>query len=316
MSDVLIAGLGNIGSPLANLIVRLGVRKLVLVDRDRVELKNVTAQDYRPDDVGRPKAEAFAQRLRLAFPAVEIESWTCDLEDLPHGVVAVDVVLGALDSRRARQVLATELAGPLGVPVIDGGVGEDGRGCVKVLLPGAACLECGWSRADYRHLSQEYSCVPGAAVEAPPTGAPAFLGAAVASTMAAETQRLLNGDRAQKSFEIAFALTHRTYLTSRLRRNPHCLGCHEIVNRQVVLDYAATALDLYEAVRGSTEVGMPLHLECRRGLGPATEFLSGRLLDANWLREAGPTRLSDLGFDRRDLLRTRTPAGSFFVRFE
>src|SRR5688500_10532183 len=121
MASVLIAGLGNICSPLAGLMVRQGVERIVLVDRDRVEAKNVQGQDYRPEDVGHFKTDATARRLREIAPSAELVAHSGDLEDLPHGMVKVDLVLGALDSRRARQVLQ-ELVWPLGVPLIDGGV--------------------------------------------------------------------------------------------------------------------------------------------------------------------------------------------------
>jgi hypothetical protein len=126
--SVLIAGLGNIGSPLVAFLARLGVGELRLVDRDRVEEKNVRSQDYLPEDVGSFKTEVLAERLRRQMPDLAIESRAINLEDLPMEDASVDLVLGALDSRRARQVLISEMAWPFGVPVIDGGVGEGWRG--------------------------------------------------------------------------------------------------------------------------------------------------------------------------------------------
>jgi hypothetical protein len=202
------------------------------------------------------------------------------------------------------------------VPVIDGGVGEGLRGRVLVLVPGSACLECGWGRDDYRLLSREYPCIPGASAEAPPTAAPAFLGTAVASVMAAEATRFLSGEKPEQSQEIAFDLLHRTQHVSRLRHNPRCRTGHILVAERLTLGpfEEATAGGLLDQVR--SRVGpKPLNLECRRGLGPAEGFSPGRLLDPQWLREAGPARLRDLGFDCRDLVRVTTTAGSFFVEF-
>src|SRR5205814_1582034 len=105
------------------LLARAGVGRIRLVDRDVVEGKNLAAQDYRPEGVGRFKSDAQAERLRARFPRLTVESYPVDLEDLPLGVAAVDLILGGLDSRRARQVLVGEIAWPLGVPVVDGGVG-------------------------------------------------------------------------------------------------------------------------------------------------------------------------------------------------
>jgi molybdopterin/thiamine biosynthesis adenylyltransferase len=141
-ASVLLAGAGNIGSPLASLLARAGVRLLRLVDRDVVEEKNLANQDFRPCDVGKPKAVALADRLREQVPDVVVEAHHADLETLPLGLFAVDLVLGALDSRRGRQALVSEIAWPLGTPVVDGGVGEGLLGRVQVFVPGAdhGCL--------------------------------------------------------------------------------------------------------------------------------------------------------------------------------
>ena len=190
---VLVAGLGNIGSPLAALLLQAGVSRLRLVDRDVVEPKNLIAQDFRPEDVGRPKADALRDRLRVRFPDRDVQSWGVDLEDMPVGVADVDLVFGALDSRRARQVLIDDTAWPLGVSVIDGGVGDGHIGRVQVFRPGpeTACLECTWGDADYRLASREYPCRPGSRPESMPTGAPAYLGTFTASLMVREAVRLL-----------------------------------------------------------------------------------------------------------------------------
>lgn len=315
---VVIAGLGNIGSPLAGLVARLGIRRLRLIDRDRVEEKNVRSQDYRPADVGRFKAEVLAERLREQLPDIDIEARAVDLEDLPLGDACAGLILGALDSRRARQVLISELAWPLGVPVIDGGVGEGLRGRAQVFVPrdGAACLECTWGEADYRQLSEEYPCVPGGSAEAPPTAAPAFLGAAVASVMAAEAARILAGEVPEHSHEIAFDLHHRRHLTSRLRHNPRCRFGHEVVRATQNIGArfeSTTAGELLAAVLCHGKEGA-VHIESRRGLGPHGLFAAGRLVSLAWLRDNASRPLGELGFLERDLLRVRTAGASVFLR--
>jgi sulfur carrier protein ThiS adenylyltransferase len=65
---VLLGGAGNIGTHAAVFLARAGIGRLRIVDRDRVEAKNLTNQDYRPQDVGAWKADALAQRLREEFP--------------------------------------------------------------------------------------------------------------------------------------------------------------------------------------------------------------------------------------------------------
>jgi molybdopterin/thiamine biosynthesis adenylyltransferase len=305
---VLLAGAGNIGSHLAPLIARAGVGLLRIVDRDRVEAKNLATQGFRPEDIGRPKADALAERLRPAFPALRVEALCIDLEDLPLGEAAVDVILGALDSRRARQVLISEMAWPLGVPVIDGGVGEGLVGRVQVFVPGpaTACLECTWGQADYRQLAAEYPCQPGGAAQAPATVSTAFLGASVAALMACECWRLLSGSTPAESFEVPFDLSQHAMRRFLLRRSPRCRFDHEIVAqvRQVPGD---TVKDLLAAAQ-SAAVGKPLHLECRRGVAGSDRFLMPEVLAS-----LGSDSLASLGLVAGDRLRVRTATGSTFL---
>src|SRR5690606_40707234 len=56
-------------------LFRSGVGRLVLNDFDRVDATNLPRQIlYGPADVGRPKAEVAAERLRAANPDVRVEA--------------------------------------------------------------------------------------------------------------------------------------------------------------------------------------------------------------------------------------------------
>lgn len=304
---VLIAGLGNIGAGLALSLARLV--DCTLVDRDRVEVRNLKNQDYADaGDVGRFKAEVVAARIRRAVPEAQVEAIPLDLEDVPAGVFAgSQVCLGALDSRRARQLLISEHAYPLGVPVVDGGVGEPLVGRVHVFLPGAACLECSWSDAHYRHLAREYPCIPNGSAAGPATVSPAFLGSTVAGIMAAEAVQLLLGHGPQQSVEIAFDLASRRFLTSRLRMAARCRCPHEVVRELLPLRATferATVADLLATVQcryGAT----PVQFEVRRGVFADGLFGSGRLVSSEQLRACTSRRLADLGFLALDRIRVR-----------
>jgi molybdopterin/thiamine biosynthesis adenylyltransferase len=304
---VLIAGAGNIGSHLAPLLARAGVGVLRIVDRDIVEEKNLAQQDYGPQDIGRGKAEALARRLSEHFPRIRIEPFVADLEDVPLSAFRADVLFGALDSRRARQVLISERGWPLGVPVIDGGVGEGLLGRVQVFAPDeeSACLECTWSDADYRQLAAEYPCQPGAAVSTPATVAPACVGAVVAGIMAARW--LCWGEMPGGSREIAFDLKHNRFLESRLRRSPRCRFDHQIVSEIATISANASIADLVGLIerRFGTR---PAHVEGRRQPGQGG-FTATRFLPVEALRARGGEPLSALG----DGVRVRCGAESLFV---
>src|SRR5262249_48888515 len=149
---LMLAGAGNLGSYFAALAARAGVGRLDIVDRDHVDTSNLVTQDFRPQDVGRSKAEVLAEQVRSVRPGGVVESYATDLEDMPLGRFGVDLLVGALDSRRARQVLVSEIAWPLGVPVVDGAVGVSNGlvGRVQAFAPGpdSACLECTFVHED------------------------------------------------------------------------------------------------------------------------------------------------------------------------
>ena len=72
--SVLVIGSGGLGSPLLLYLAAAGVGRIGIVDFDRVDDSNLQRQVlFTVDDVGTPKAEAAAARLRALNPHIEIE---------------------------------------------------------------------------------------------------------------------------------------------------------------------------------------------------------------------------------------------------
>ncbi len=68
-ATVCIVGVGGLGSPVAIQLASMGIGTLRLVDNDIVEMSNLQRQHlYGVDQVGLPKVEAAAQRLRGLNP--------------------------------------------------------------------------------------------------------------------------------------------------------------------------------------------------------------------------------------------------------
>jgi len=231
--SVAIIGLGAIGSETAAQMIRAPeVSRLVLVDHDRYERKNLLSQAIEARDVGRLKAEAQARRALQRNPALAVEALADRVENVPLARLRCDVILACLDSRRARQVV-NQAAWRLGVPWIDAGVhvGADGGllARVNVYVPGLdqPCLECAWSDEDYA-LEQSYPC-QGEAQAPAPTGSPPGLGALAAAMQVIEARKILAGqfDRAAVGRQVLIdAAWHRHYVTT-YRRNPACRFDHE-----------------------------------------------------------------------------------------
>lgn len=72
-AQVIVFGLGGVGSWCAEALARSGVGKLTIVDEDSFSESNINRQlGALGSTVGRPKAEAMAERLRDIAPAADI----------------------------------------------------------------------------------------------------------------------------------------------------------------------------------------------------------------------------------------------------
>lgn len=315
---VLVAGLGNIGALLAILLARLGVGLIRLVDRDRLEAKNLRNQSYgQPADVDRWKTDVMADQIHQLNRGITIDTITADLADVPLGKFAdVDVCLGCLDSLSARQLLS-ERTYTQGVPLVDGGVDAAGDWLGKVhgFLPGGACLECSWSEAHYQHAAMETPCDPSGDPTGPATLAPALLGTAVASVMAAETAKLLLGHRPQDSFELAFDLASRRWLQSRLRPGKQCRFHHRVIDDVVALPVhfgAAMVGDLL-AVIADQFGDSAVQIHFRRKLLDHGPLGSSRFPSVAALQNLSGQWLSDIGLTVDDRIRIDGSDRSIFI---
>jgi molybdopterin/thiamine biosynthesis adenylyltransferase len=232
--SIVVAGAGgNIGSHLLGSLARMpDVGRVVLLDRDVYEPRNLVNQNIVSRDVGKPKVLVQARRLREIRPNdLQVVALHTPLENTPLGLWRADLILACLDSRVARQTV-NERAWRLGIPWADAGVlGSEWLARVNVYARGydAPCLECAWSDEDYRLLEQQYPCA-GAANSPLPNGASSELGALAAAMLALECRKMLAG-------EIDYAVIgrqatlnarwHRHSVTS-FRRNPHCRFDHSI----------------------------------------------------------------------------------------
>ncbi len=149
-SKACLVGLGGLGSPAATQLVAMGVGYLRIVDRDVVELANLHRQHlYGVGDVGYPKVEVAAKRLRGLNPYVEIEPLPLSIneanaEDVVRGM---DVVIDGLDSMAARYAVNRACV-KLGVPYVFGAAITT-TGNLSTIIPGeTACLECFYGNLD------------------------------------------------------------------------------------------------------------------------------------------------------------------------
>jgi sulfur carrier protein ThiS adenylyltransferase len=103
-----IAGAGGLGSNVAAHLVRTGVRRLVIVDFDRVAPSNLNRQFYFADQVGMKKIIALEANLRRIDPDLELEMVDLRLDAANAGPTFRDceIVVEALDRAEDKKIMA------------------------------------------------------------------------------------------------------------------------------------------------------------------------------------------------------------------
>ena len=98
---VAVLGVGGLGSWAAWALACCGVGEMWLVDGDKVEVSNLNRQIlYTEADLGRPKAEAAAERLRAFNSAMRVTATTRRLGsevEIADFIAGADVVIDAAD---------------------------------------------------------------------------------------------------------------------------------------------------------------------------------------------------------------------------
>ncbi len=145
-ATVLIVGCGALGSAQANLLTRAGVGRLILADRDFVDLSNLQRQTlFEEADVADhlPKAIAAATRLHRINSEVQIEPIVADItwKNIESLVAQADLVLDGTDNFETR-FLVNDACCKVGKPWVYGGC-LGGEGQTMTILPGrSACFAC------------------------------------------------------------------------------------------------------------------------------------------------------------------------------
>lgn len=110
-STVGIAGLGGLGSNIANSLARLGVGKLVICDFDTVDLSNLNRQQYFINQIDMPKVDALEENILKINPYIKIEKHNTKLnkENVYSIFKNCDIVAEAFDNPYCKAEIINEL---------------------------------------------------------------------------------------------------------------------------------------------------------------------------------------------------------------
>lgn len=137
-----IAGVGGIGSNVAQMLVRSGITNLKIIDFDRVEPGNLNRQFYFHDQVGQQKVEMLAKNLQRIRADVQIDIVACRID--AHNCAALfagcQVVVEGLDLSTDKKMLLEALAGGKQLVVSACGIAGRDLATIRVRHLGNCCI--------------------------------------------------------------------------------------------------------------------------------------------------------------------------------
>jgi len=226
-SRAVVVGCGALGTVLAGLLVRAGVGRLRVVDRDFVELSNLQRQTLFEEADARdalPKAVAAERRLRAMNSGVEVEGVVADVtpENIGELAAGFAVILDGTDNFETRMLL-NDFAVSAGVPwIYAAAVGS--YGVTFTVRPGeTACLAClvesvGNGNAATAGLAAEETCDTAGVLNT----AAGVIGA----LEAAEAVKLLSGHaEALAGRLVSCDVWKGRFQSVRVEREPGCRAC-------------------------------------------------------------------------------------------
>ncbi len=143
-ASIVVVGLGALGCVSSDLLARAGVGRLILVDRDLVEMNNLQRQTlYDEEDVGTPKAIAAQRRLSGVNSEIEVDPIVKDVN--PRSVLTVlkdaKAIVDGTDNLETRYLL-NDASVKLEVPFVYGAALRDEGMAGLLNPPSTACFRC------------------------------------------------------------------------------------------------------------------------------------------------------------------------------
>ncbi|MBN1374899.1 MAG: ThiF family adenylyltransferase [Dehalococcoidia bacterium] len=145
-SSAVIMGCGALGCNIANLLVRAGVGKVRVIDRDFIEYQNLQRQTlFTETDIKNrlPKAVAAKRHLQEINSSIDIEGIVADINfnNAERYCSGMDVILDGLDNLKTRYLI-NDVSQKLGIPYIYGGAIAS-LGMTMSVIPGVTpCFRC------------------------------------------------------------------------------------------------------------------------------------------------------------------------------
>ncbi len=228
-SSVLLIGAGGLGSPAAMYLAAAGVGRLGIVDYDIVDVSNLQRQLLHGEkDVGRPKIESAADRLKDINPEVEFEGYNVPLRSFNAMdiISGYDLVLNGSDNFPTRY-LVNDACYLLGKPLVDGSIFMF-EGQVTVFAGNGPCYRCIYPDPP----------PPGEVPSCAEAGVMGVLPGIIGSMQAVEAIKLIVGFGEPLIGRMLMVDTaDMTVRTLKVGKNPDCPLCGNLPTVTELIDY-------------------------------------------------------------------------------
>ncbi|MFO7534905.1 MAG: HesA/MoeB/ThiF family protein [Kiritimatiellia bacterium] len=215
---VLLVGAGGLGSPAALYLAAAGVGTIGIMDADVVDLSNLQRQViHATADVGRPKVESAAEKLRAINPDVTVRTYPERLAAVNAlGVLGdYDFVIDGTDSF-ASKFLVADACHFAGKPYSHAGILRFDGQCMTVLPGQTACYRCVFAQPP----------PAGAVPSCSQAGVLGVLAGVIGTLQATEAIKyLLGAGELLTNRLLVYNALKLTFRTVRINRNEKCPLC-------------------------------------------------------------------------------------------
>lgn len=245
-ANILIVGMGALGSVVAELLCRAGVGRLTVMDFDIVEETNLQRQAlYTTEDIGHPKVNIAKKHLRAIDPTTEIipeNRALSSTEDLSTYTIIID----GTDNLQTRFLL-NDLAGQSKKPVVYA-MASQTHGQVLICDVDDPCFSC-----LYQDKKANDTCDQGVL----PT-----LTHAIATMQATAVIRHLVGKPAKGMIAFdGWNMTTKTIATTKKIGCPRCNGNYEYIEQPFTMGFCQGT----RRIHARPNKPIVLHLDALRG---------------------------------------------------
>jgi len=230
-AKVLCIGTGGLGAPLGLYLAAAGVGRIGLIDFDIVDFTNLQRQVlFGSGDVGRPKIEAAASRLRDLNPDIQIDAFETRLtsENALDILKDYDLIVDGTDNFPTRY-LVNDACVLLGKPYVYGSIFRFEGQITVFAEPDGPCYRCLYPEPPPPGLVP--SCAEG--------GVLGVLPGIVGTIQAMEALKLIIGKgQPLVGRLLLFDAMGMKFRELKLRKNPECPACGEHRTITHLIDYA------------------------------------------------------------------------------